>query len=54
MDFVLTKILQTDWPFVKELHMNSDVMRFISDLMPENNYVIGSKTFDDYIYTLTR
>lgn len=35
MGFLLTKIIQTDWHFFKELHMNSDVMRFISDLMPE-------------------
>lgn len=36
MDFFLTKIIQADWPFFKELYMNSDVMRFISDLMPED------------------
>lgn len=36
MDFVLTKIMQTDWPFFKGLYMNNDVMRFISDPMPED------------------
>lgn len=35
MDFVLTKITQVDWCFFKALYMNNDVMRFISDLMPE-------------------
>ncbi|HBO25070.1 MAG TPA: N-acetyltransferase [Providencia sp.] len=36
MDFVLTKITLADWCFFKRLHMSNDVMRFISDLMPED------------------